>query len=104
MRNSKVASDSLDFATISELNQLLRSRQISARELARHFLDRLKSIGPQYNALALPLDKLAKKDAKAVDGDLKRRTFSRPAARNSLRRKRSVERPQLSDNLGRETV
>lgn len=75
MRNSKVASDSLDFATISELNQLLRSRQISARELASHFLDRLKSIGPQYNALALPLDKLAKKDAKAVDGDLKRERF-----------------------------
>ena len=78
MGKSKVASNSLDFATISELNALLRSRQISARELARHFLDRLKSIGPKYNALALALDKLAKNDAKEVDDELKRERFRGP--------------------------
>jgi aspartyl-tRNA(Asn)/glutamyl-tRNA(Gln) amidotransferase subunit A len=78
MGKLNVAPDSLDFATISELNRLLRSRQISARELASHFLKRLKSIGPQYNALALALDKLAKKQAKEVDGDLKRERFRGP--------------------------
>lgn len=78
MGKSKAVSDSLDFATISELNDLLRSRQISAQELAGHFLNRLKSIGPQYNALALALDKLAKRDAKEVDGDLKRERFRGP--------------------------
>src|SRR6185312_15321777 len=78
MGKSKVASNSLDFATISELNALLRSRQISARELASHFLNRLKSIGPKYNALALALDKLAKNDAKEVDDELKRERFRGP--------------------------
>jgi len=70
--------ESLDFASISELGQLLRSREISSKELTRHFLDRLGSIGPKYNALACLVEKRAKKQADDVDDDLKRSRFRGP--------------------------
>ena len=60
------------FATIKQLNQRLLAREFSAVELARAFALRLEQLGPRYNALALPLVKDAIRQAKAVDGDLKR--------------------------------
>ncbi|MDQ2899388.1 MAG: amidase [Acidobacteriota bacterium] len=68
----------LFFATIPELNAKLRSREISAVELTKAFAERLDSLGPTYNALALPLTKQALKRAKEVDGDLKRERFRGP--------------------------
>lgn len=41
----------LSFWTIRELGRMLRCRQISAVELAGHFLDRLERIGPKFNAV-----------------------------------------------------
>ncbi|MGA8597862.1 MAG: amidase, partial [Bryobacteraceae bacterium] len=78
MPNSKPDSDSLDFATISELNSFLRERQISAQDLTQHFLNRLQTYGPQYNALAALIEKPAKKEAKDIDDDLKRERFRGP--------------------------
>jgi aspartyl-tRNA(Asn)/glutamyl-tRNA(Gln) amidotransferase subunit A len=60
------------FKTIPELNKLLVSRQVSARELADAFATRLEALGPAYNALALSLKKQAIAKAKDVDADLKR--------------------------------
>ncbi len=68
----------LFFATITELNAKLKSREISAVELTKAFGARLESLGPTYNALALPLTKEALKKAKEVDGDLKRERFRGP--------------------------
>ncbi len=68
----------LFYATIPELNAKLRSREISAVELTKAFTARLESLGPTYNALALPLTKEALKKAKEVDGDLKRERFRGP--------------------------
>ncbi|MDQ6699809.1 MAG: amidase, partial [Acidobacteriota bacterium] len=65
----------LFFATITELNTKLKSREISAVELTKAFAARLESLGPTFNALALPLTKEALKKAKDVDGDLKRERF-----------------------------
>lgn len=65
-------SDDIFFAGITELNQKLTKGEFSAVELARAFCDRLESIGPHYNALALSLRKDALRDAKEVDGDIKR--------------------------------
>ena len=62
----------LFFKTISQLNQMLVSREISAQDLAKAYLDRLKKLGPRYNALALLLEHQAIKQAKQVNGDLKR--------------------------------
>jgi aspartyl-tRNA(Asn)/glutamyl-tRNA(Gln) amidotransferase subunit A len=64
--------DEVFFASITEINQKLTKKEFSAVELARAFCDRLESIGPRYNALALSLRKDALRDAKEVDGDLKR--------------------------------
>ena len=41
----------LSFLTVVELGGSLRGREVSAVELARHFLDRLERLGPAYNAV-----------------------------------------------------
>lgn len=64
--------DEIFFATIPELNSRLVKREISAEELARAFSARLQQLGPRYNALALVRPQQALRQAKAVDGDLKR--------------------------------
>jgi aspartyl-tRNA(Asn)/glutamyl-tRNA(Gln) amidotransferase subunit A len=65
-------SDDIFFASITEINEKLTKKEFSAVELARAFCDRLETIGPRYNALALSLRKDAIRDAKDVDGDIKR--------------------------------
>lgn len=65
-------SDDIFFAGIAEINQKLTKKEFSTVELARAFCDRLETIGPRYNALALSLRKDALRDAKDVDGDVKR--------------------------------
>jgi aspartyl-tRNA(Asn)/glutamyl-tRNA(Gln) amidotransferase subunit A len=64
--------DDIFFAGIAEINQKLTKKEFSAVELARAFCDRLETIGPRYNALALSLRKDVLRDAKEVDGDIKR--------------------------------
>ncbi len=71
-------SDDIFFADITEINQKLTKKEFSAVELARAFCDRLESIGPRYNALALSLRKDALRDAKEVDGDMKRERLRGP--------------------------
>ncbi|MGO4883575.1 MAG: amidase [Bryobacteraceae bacterium] len=60
------------FASIGELNRMVREKEISAHELARAFGRRLEALGPRYNALALPLTERAERQAKAVDAEIKR--------------------------------
>jgi Asp-tRNA(Asn)/Glu-tRNA(Gln) amidotransferase A subunit family amidase len=60
----------LSFQTIGELGRLLRSRQLSAVELARHFLDRLERLGPSYNAVVTVLRQPALAEAEARDREL----------------------------------
>src|SRR5579884_695988 len=67
--------EDLQFATVVELNHKLQSRDVSARDLVRLFGERLEQIGPRYNALALSLRKAAEKEAKDIDGDIKRERF-----------------------------
>jgi aspartyl-tRNA(Asn)/glutamyl-tRNA(Gln) amidotransferase subunit A len=75
---AKIDTSTLDFAGITELSSLLRERQISSQDLTKHFLDRLGSLGPQYNALALLIEKEAKQQAEDVDDDLKHERFRNP--------------------------
>lgn len=65
-------TDDIFFAPITELSARLRKKEFSAVELTKAFATRLATLGPRYNALALPLTELAVKRAKAVDDDLKR--------------------------------
>ena len=70
--------DDIFFASITEINQKLTKKEFSAVELARAFCDRLETIGPRYNALALLLRKDAVRDAKEVDGDIGRERLRGP--------------------------
>ena len=60
------------FATIPELQARLKAKEFSAEDLARAFSERLQQLGPRYNALALSLHQEALRQAKVVDGELKR--------------------------------
>jgi len=75
---SKIDQATVAFATITELSAKLRSREISSLELTKIFGERLKKLGPEYNALACLMLKDAKKQAKDVDWDLKRERFRNP--------------------------
>ena len=62
----------LSFATIEELRTALDTREVSARELTGHFLDRLEQIGPTYNAIAAVTRDRALEEAIAADRRLRR--------------------------------
>src|SRR5215510_14312001 len=68
-------TEDLFFSTIPEWNAKLKSKELSAVDLARAFSTRLEKLGPRYNALALPLSERAIKKAKDIDGDIKRDRF-----------------------------
>ncbi len=60
----------LTWRTLPELGRLLRRRELSAVELAEHFLDRLERIGPRYNAVVTVLRQQALAEAKQRDAEL----------------------------------
>ena len=66
------------FATISDLNASLKKREFSTVELVKAFGARLETLGPKYNALALPLTKIALERARTIDGELKRERYRGP--------------------------
>jgi aspartyl-tRNA(Asn)/glutamyl-tRNA(Gln) amidotransferase subunit A len=71
-------TDDIFFATISDLNGRLKRKEFSAVELVRAFAERLETMGPRYNALALPLKEIALRRAKDVDKDLKIQRYRGP--------------------------
>lgn len=71
-------SDDQFFLSAVELNDGLRKREYSARDLAKGFGERLEKLGPHFNALALPLTQTAIHRAKEVDGELKRERWRGP--------------------------
>ncbi|HWE53814.1 MAG TPA: amidase [Bryobacteraceae bacterium] len=68
-------TDEIFFASIAQLNTGLKERDFSAVELVRAFAKRLETLGPRYNALALPLTEIAGRRAKEVDDELKRQRY-----------------------------
>ena len=92
------------FAGIAELNRMVRAKETTAVDLARAFGRRLETLGPRYNALALPLTERAIRQAKAVDAGDQARAFARPAARHPVRRQGSAERGRTDHHLGRASV
>src|SRR5262245_7773230 len=66
------------FASIAELSQRLKGREFSAEDLTKAFSERLQQIGPRLNALVLPLHHESIRQAKIVDGELKRERFRGP--------------------------
>ena len=78
MPKTKLDHATLPFASISELSAALRNREISSLELTEFFGKRLEKLGPNYNALALPLWKEAKRTAKDADDEIKRERYRGP--------------------------
>lgn len=66
------------FATIREINQRLKAKEFKTVDLTRAFADRMETLGPRYNALALSLRQQALKDARDVDDDMKRERYRGP--------------------------
>jgi Asp-tRNA(Asn)/Glu-tRNA(Gln) amidotransferase A subunit family amidase len=60
----------LSFATIRQLGRLLRCRDVSAVELAEHFLGRLERIGPRFNAVVTVTRELGIEQARAAQREL----------------------------------
>lgn len=71
-------TDEVFFAVIPDLNARLKKREFSAVELVQAFAARLETLGPRYNALALPLTKVALTRAKEIDKELKRERYRGP--------------------------
>src|SRR5580700_10631957 len=71
-------TDDVFFATISDLNASLKKHEFSTVELIKAFGARLETLGPKYNALALPLTKIALERAKTIDAELKRERYRGP--------------------------
>src|ERR1700748_424568 len=71
-------TDEIFFAGIADLNARLLKREFSTVELVKAFAERLTTLGPRYNALALSLTEVAVKRAKLVDDELKRERFRGP--------------------------
>jgi len=71
-------TDDVFFAPIPDLNARLKKREFTAVELVKAFGARLETLGPRYNALALPLTKVALGRAKDVDQELKRERYRGP--------------------------
>ncbi len=57
----------LAFAGIARQTELIRSREVSSRELVELYLDRIERIDPQLNAFRKVLDQRALADADAAD-------------------------------------
>jgi len=80
MPKSKLDQATLPFASINELSAALRNHEISSHELTEFFGKRLEKLGPNYNALALPLwkEKETKRLAKEADDELKHERYRGP--------------------------
>jgi aspartyl-tRNA(Asn)/glutamyl-tRNA(Gln) amidotransferase subunit A len=67
----RIDDQDLAFAPLPVLAGKLRGGEISAVELARHFLDRLDRLGPRFNCVATTTPDLAIEQAARADEELK---------------------------------
>lgn len=66
------------FSTATEIHARWKKGEFSAVELSRVFSDRLESLGPRFNALALSLREDAARRAAEIDKERKRERFRTP--------------------------
>jgi aspartyl-tRNA(Asn)/glutamyl-tRNA(Gln) amidotransferase subunit A len=66
------------FTSLADLSGQLRTRKVSAVELTHACLQRLETLGPQYNALATLTRELAEQQAKEADANFQRGHVASP--------------------------
>ena len=69
---SKPSTPEVFWLSIGEIHAKLAAREFSCKELTKAWLERLETMGPRYNALALSLRKPAISRAKEIDKEFKR--------------------------------
>ncbi|PIN05209.1 Amidase [Handroanthus impetiginosus] len=72
------SDEDIAFMSILELGQLIKSKQITSKELARIFLDRLKRYGPVLESVVTITEELAYEQAKHADELLAQGTYLGP--------------------------
>jgi Asp-tRNA(Asn)/Glu-tRNA(Gln) amidotransferase A subunit family amidase len=68
----------LAFYTVSQLSELIKTRQISSVELTKFFLNRLKTFDPKLHCVITLTDELALKQAERADAELKAGKYRGP--------------------------
>ena len=63
-------TESLSFASITDLGRRLRLREVTAVQLAQFFLERLHRLGPEYHAVVCKTSEIALKQAEQADQEL----------------------------------
>ena len=58
------------FKSVRELGFRIKSRDISPVEVTKHFLDRLRKYGPEYNSVVTITADLALKQAKSAEDEI----------------------------------
>ena len=66
------------FLPVRELSELVRTRRVSAVELAETFLERLDRIGPRFNATVTVIREQALHEARRADGEIGRGEYRGP--------------------------
>ena len=62
--------DSFAFMTVRQLGDLVRDREVSPVELAEYFLDRLETLGPDYNAVVTVTRERAMRQARSAEQEI----------------------------------
>jgi len=70
--------DQLAFWSITDLSELIRTRQVTSVELTQMYLDRLTRFGPRLEAVITPTEKLAMEQAERADQELARGVYRGP--------------------------
>ena len=70
--------EDLAFATVPQLAELIRTKKVSAVELTKMYLGRLKKYGPKLLCVVTLTEDLAMKQAQDADSDLKRGKYRGP--------------------------
>jgi Asp-tRNA(Asn)/Glu-tRNA(Gln) amidotransferase A subunit family amidase len=70
--------EDLAFATVPQLAELLRTREITSTELTQMYLARLKKYGPKLLNVVTLTEELALKQAAAADAEIKRGKYRGP--------------------------
>ena len=70
--------EDLAFATVPQLAELIRTKEVSSVELTKMYLGRLKRYGPKLFCIVTLTEDLAMKQAQDADNDLKRGKYRGP--------------------------
>jgi fatty acid amide hydrolase len=83
-----------------KIAQLVRSRELSAREVTEAFIHRIEQVNPRINAVVLPLFDEALKDADRLDRALALASLSGPLCGVPVTIKESIEIASTPSTLG----